>query len=219
MKKSDNQLQHDVMAELEFEPSIDHADIGVSVTDGVVTLTGLVRSYAEKLAAEQAARRVAGARDLAEEIKVRYPDEKRTSDAEIAKRIRDIFTWDTMIPEENILVKVENGWVTLTGTIDWFYQRDAAKKAAGKIHGVVGVTDLTQIRQTPKVGDIRGRITAAFKRSAELDADGLTVMTQGGKVTLTGKVKAWNERRLAEEAAWAAHGVTSVEDKITVSNY
>ena len=107
MKKSDSQLQRDVTAELEFEPSVDHADIGVSVADGVVTLSGLVKSYAEKMAAERAARRVAGVRALAEEIKVRYPSDKQSTDTEIAKRIRDIFSWDAMIPEEKILVKVE----------------------------------------------------------------------------------------------------------------
>jgi osmotically-inducible protein OsmY len=217
--KRDSQLQHDVMAELEFDPSVDHADIGVSVTDGVVTLTGLVKSYAEKVAAERAAWRVAGVRDLAEEIKVRYPAAKKSTDTEIAKRIRDIFKWDATIPEEKISVKVEKGWVTLSGTVEWFYQGEAARKAASKIHGVTGVTNLTQIRKTPKVGDIRERITAAFKRSAEFDADNVTIITDGGKVTLTGKVKAWKERHLAEQAAWAAPGVTKVEDKIVVSTY
>jgi osmotically-inducible protein OsmY len=217
--KRDSQLQHDVMAELEFDPSVDHADIGVSVTDGVVTLTGLVKSYAEKIAAERAARRVAGVRDLAEEIKVRYPAAKKSTDTEIAKRIRDIFQWDAIIPEEKISVKVEQGWVTLTGTVEWFYQGEAARKAASKIHGVTGVTNLTQVRKSPKVGDIRERISAAFKRSAEFDADNVTIVTDGGKVTLTGKVKAWKERQLAEQAAWAAPGVTKVEDKIVVSTY
>jgi osmotically-inducible protein OsmY len=217
--KRDSQLQHDVMAELEFDPRVDHADIGVSVTDGVVTLTSLVKSYAEKVAAERAAWRVAGVRDLAEEIKVRYPAAKKSTDTEIAKRIRDIFEWDTTVPEEKISVKVEKGWVTLSGTVEWFYQGEAARKGASKIHGVTGVTNLTQVRKTPKIGDIRERITAAFKRSAELDADNVTIITDGGKVTLTGEVKAWKKRRLAEQAAWAAPGVTKVEDKIVVSTY
>lgn len=219
MKKSDSQLQHDVIAELEFEPSVDHSDIGVSVTDGVVTLTGLVKSYAEKMAAERAARRVAGVCALAEEIRVRYPADKKSSDTEIAKRITDIFSWDSVIPDDKIMVKVENGWVTLSGTVDWFYQGEAARKAAGKIHGVVGVTNLTEVRTAPKEGDIRARITAAFKRSAELDAADVAVAADGGKVTLTGKVKAWNERRLAEQAAWATPGVTRVDDRIVVSTY
>jgi len=109
--------------------------------------------------------------------------------------------------------------VTLTGTVDWFYQGEAARRAASKIHGVTGINNLTQVRKMPKVGDIRERITAAFKRSAEFDADNVTIITDGGKVTLTGKVKAWKERQLAEQAAWAAPGVTKVDDKIVVSTY
>ena len=215
--KTDSQLQHDVMAELEFEPSVDHADIGVAVIDGVVTLSGLVRSFAEKTAAERAARRVAGVHAIAEEIKVRYPNDMKTSDPEIAKRIMDIFAWDAVIPDDKITVKVEAGWVTLTGTVDWFYQGEAARKAAGKIGGVVGVSNRTEVRQRPKIDDIRDRIMAAFKRSAGLDAATVTVTTAGGKVTLGGKVRAWNERRLAEHAAWATPGVTKVEDNITVA--
>lgn len=215
--KTDSQLQHDVMAELEFEPSVDHADIGVAVIDGVVTLSGFVKSYAEKVAAERAARRVAGVRAIAEEIKVRYPSDKKTSDPEIAKRIIDIFEWDAMIPDDKITVKVEHGWVTLTGTVDWFYQGEAARKAAGKISGVVGVSNLTEVRQRPKTDDIRDRITAAFKRSADLDSATVTVTTDGGNVILGGKVKTWNERWLAEQATWAAPGVTKVVDNIVVA--
>lgn len=215
--KTDSQLQQDVMAELEFEPSVDHADIGVAVMDGVVTLSGFVKSFAEKMAAERAARRVRGVHAIAEEIKVRYPSDKKTSDPEIAKRILDLFKWDALIPDDKITVKVENGWVTLTGTVDWFYQGEAARKAAGKISGVTGVSNLTEVRERPRVGDIRDRISAAFKRSADIDASTVTVTTDGGKVTLGGKVRAWNERRLAEQAAWAAPGVTKVEDNITVA--
>lgn len=134
--KSDSQLQHDVMAELEYEPIVDHADIGVAVNDGVVTLSGFVKSYPEKLAAEKAARRVAGIRAIAEDIKVRFASEPKTADHEIAKRIVDMFAWNVSIPDAKIRVKVEHGWVTLTGSIDWFYQSEEAKKVAGKITGV-----------------------------------------------------------------------------------
>lgn len=134
--KSDSQLQHDVMAELEYEPIVDHADIGVAVNDGVVTLSGFVKSYPEKLAAEKAARRVAGIRAIAEDIKVRFASEPKTADHEIAKRIVDMFAWNVSIPDAKIRVKVEHGWVTLTGSIDWFYQSEEARKVAGKIRGV-----------------------------------------------------------------------------------
>ncbi|MES1974029.1 MAG: BON domain-containing protein [Pseudomonadota bacterium] len=215
--KSDSQLQHDVIAELEWDPSIHPTDIGVGVTEGVVTLSGHVRSYAEKLAAEQAVRRVAGVRALAEELKVRYPSDPKTADPEIAKRIVDLFEWDVSIPDDALSVKVEHGWVTLTGTVDWHYQKDAARRAAGKIHGVTGVSDLIVLREVPTSSDVRERIMAAFKRSAVLDAAGVTVLADGGKVTLGGRVRAWSEREIAERAAWAAPGVTSVEDNIVVA--
>jgi len=214
--KSDSQLQHDVIDELDFEPRVDSADIGVAVTDGVVTLSGFVKSYAEKLAAEKAARRVAGVKAIAEEIKVRFASDPKTSDAEIARRILDVFAWNVMIPDDKILVKVEHGWVVLTGTVDWFYQSEAAKKAAGQIGGVVGVSNQIELRKMPTTGDVRERIMSAFKRGADIDAALVTVATDGGKVTLGGRVKALHERRLAEQAAWSTPGVTEVEDRILV---
>lgn len=215
--KSDSELQQDVMSELEWEPSVDHADIGVSVHDGVVTLNGFVKSYAEKQAAERAAQRVSGVKAIAEEIKVRYASDAKNADHEIAKRILDLFNWSALIPDEKIGVKVENGWVTLTGTVDWQFQSAEAKKAAGKISGVVGITNRVQVRQRPATSDIRRRIEAAFDRQADLDAAGVTIALDGGKVTLGGRVKAWHERQVAERAAWAAPGVTAVEDHIVVA--
>ncbi|AMK22991.1 BON domain-containing protein [Sphingomonas histidinilytica] len=215
---SDSQLQRDVMDELTWEPSVDHADIGVAVTDGVVTLSGYVKSYPEKLAAEKAARRVAGVKAIAEEIKVRFASDPKTADHEIAKRILDMFAWNVSIPDDKIKVKVEHGWVTLTGTVDWYYQSDEARKVAGKITGVIGVGNQIEIKQhVPTAHDVKDRIVAAFKRQANLDAATVTVLTDGGKVTLGGKVKAWNERQIAERAAWAAPGVVRVEDNIVVA--
>lgn len=217
MKKTDSQLQHDVIAELEWEPSVDHADIGVAVNDGVVTLSGFVKSYPEKMAAEKATRRVAGVKAIAEEIKVRFASDPKTADHEIAKRILDMFAWNVSIPEQQIKVKVEHGWVTLTGTVDWFYQSNEARKAAGRVTGVIGVSNLLEVKKLPAAFDIKDRITAAFKRQADLDAGSVTVVTDGGTVKLGGRVKAWNERGIAERAAWAAPGVTRVEDNIVVA--
>ncbi len=214
--KSDSQLQHDVLDELEWEPSIDQADIGVAVTDGVVTLSGFVKCYPQKMAAEKATRRVAGVKALAEEIKVRFASDPKTADHEIAKRILDMFSWNVSIPDDKIAVKVEHGWVTLSGTVDWYYQSDEARKVAGKVNGVVGVSNLIELHKLPTSGDVKDRIVAAFKRNADLDAASVTVFTDGGKVTLGGKVRAWNERQIAESAAWAAPGVTRVEDNIVV---
>lgn len=215
--KTDNQLQRDVMAELEWEPSVTHSDIGVSVKDGVVALSGFVPNYAEKLAAEKATRRVSGVHAIAEEIKVRYPFEPKTSDSEVARRILDIFSWDAVIPNDKINVKVEKGWVTLSGSVDWRFQADAARRAAGKIHGVVGVSDLIEVHKLPAASDVRERIVAAFKRSADVDSGTITVFTEGNKVILNGKVHGWHERNVAENAAWAAPGVTKVEDNLVVT--
>lgn len=215
--KSDSDLQQDVISELEWEPSVDPADIGVSVHDGVVTLNGFVKSYAEKQAAECAAQRASGVKAIAEEIKVRHASDAKSADHEIAKRILDLFSWSALIPDDKIGVKVENGWVTLTGTVDWQFQSAEVKKAAGKISGVVGITNRVQVHQRPTTSDIRRRIEAAFDRQADLDAAGVTVALNGGKVTLGGRVKAWHERQVAERAAWAAPGVTAVEDHIVVA--
>lgn len=217
MKKTDSQLQHDVIAELEWEPSVDHADIGVAVNDGVVTLSGFVKSYPEKMAAEKATRRVAGVAAIAEEIKVRFASDPKTADHEIAKRVLDIFAWNVSIPDDQVKVKVEHGWVTLTGTVDWFYQSNEARKAAGRVTGVIGVSNLLEVKKLPAAFDIKDRIMAAFKRQANLDAGSVTVVTDGGTVKLGGRVRAWNERGIAERAAWAAPGVTKVEDNIVVA--
>ncbi|WP_232476365.1 BON domain-containing protein [Flavisphingomonas formosensis] len=217
MTKSDNEIQRDVMAELEWEPRVSPADIGVAVNDGVVTLSGYVKTYPEKIAAEKAARRVIGVRALAEEIKVRFPSDPKTADHEIAKRILDIFAWDVTIPDKAINVKVEKGWVTLSGTVDWYYQSEGARKAAGKVTGVIGVSNLITVNKLPHASDIKERIMAAFKRQADLDATTVTVETDGATVKLGGKVKAWMERGIAERAAWAAPGVTKVEDNIMIS--
>lgn len=215
--KTDSQLQHDVLEELKWEPSIDHADIGVAVIDGVVTLSGIVKSYAEKLLAEQAAQRVDGVRALAEELIVRYPGQPRTSDTEIAKRVRDIIAWDPLIPRNCIMVKVEKGLVTLRGTVEWRFQADRATRAAGRITGVTGVTDLIMIKPKVDAVGVRQRIEEALKRHAMLDASRINVMVDGHKVRLGGKVGSWQERDVIERAAWSAPGVSQIEDAIVVT--
>lgn len=214
--KTDSQLQSDVIAELEWEPSVDHADIGVAVVDGVVTLSGYVKSYAEKLAAEQAARRVDGVKAIAQEVQVRFKTDAKTADHEIAKRIVDIMQWAVLIPEDRIHVTVEHGWVTLTGTVDWHYQRNEARDVASRISGVTGVSNNIVVASHVSPPEVRRRIQDAFERQADLDAAGVTITLDGGKVTLGGKVRAPYERRVAERAAWAAPGVTQVEDHIVV---
>lgn len=217
MKKTDAQVQHDVIAELDWEPLVDAANIGVAVNDGVVTLSGFVPRYPEKVAAEKAARRVSGVGAIAEEIKVRLASDPRTADHEIAKRIIDTFAWNVLIPEDRIMVKVENGLVTLSGTVDYFYQNREARKAAGLVSGVTGVSNQIAVRTMPTSSDVKDRIATAIRRQADIDASSISVRADGSTITLDGTVKAWNERSIAERAAWSAPGVTSVKDNIEVA--
>jgi osmotically-inducible protein OsmY len=214
--KTDSQLQKDVMAELEWEPRVEHANIGVAAKDGVVTLSGFVSNYASKLAAEKATRRVKGVRGIAEEIEVRFATDAKTADPEIAKRIADMFDWSVTIPKGKISVKVEHGWVTLSGDVSYHYHRKAAHDLASRITGVKGVTNLIEVKKNPSPYDIRQSIMDAFKRSADLDASTISVVADGDTVKLSGKVHSGYERRIAERAAWAAPGVNRLEDNIMI---
>lgn len=209
-------MQEDVMNELQWEPRVEHTHIGVAAKDGVITLSGYVASFAEKLAAEKAASRVKGVRGLAEEIEIRLPSEAKTTDPEIAKRIADMFDWSAQIPKGWISVKVEHGWVTLSGQVDGHFQRKSAYDLASRISGVKGVSNLVEVKAVPSPYDVRERIIAAFKRNADLDAQTITVTAEGNTVKLSGKVHAWYERQIAERAAWAAPGVNRIEDNIAV---
>jgi len=212
----DKLLRQNVVDELDFLPNVDAANIGVGVSDGVVTLSGHVNSYAQKLAAESAVRQVKGVRAIAEEIEVRYPNERKTADDQIADRALAIFRWDAQIPADAIMIRVERGWVTLTGEVYWQYQRVAAEKAVRKLSGVVGVTN--EIRVSPKVisQNVRNNILDALKRNAELDANSIAIVVHDDRVTLSGKVRTWRERVVAERAAWSAPGVTSVDDRLEI---
>jgi osmotically-inducible protein OsmY len=214
--RTDSQLQKDVIDELQWEPSVDHAHIGVFAKDGVITLTGFVASYASKIAAEKAARRVKGVRGLAEEIEVRLASDPKTTDTEIASRIADIYDWSVTIPRNRIAVKVEQGWVTLTGAVDFHFHRKSARDLASRITGVKGVTNLVEVKSVASPSDVKDRIIAAFRRNADLDASTITVIADGNTIRLGGKVHAWYERQIAERAAWAAPGVNRIEDNIIV---
>lgn len=214
---TDTDLRQRIIDELEFEPSINAAHIGVVVDKGVVTLTGHVASYAEKLAAEYAVRRVKGVHGIAEEIEVRYPETKKTADDEIAARALQIIDWDTTIPDDKVQVKVQKGLVTLTGKVDWNFQRTAAADAVRKLSGVVNVVNLIDVKSRIQVGDVKDRIENALKRNAELEADEIRILTIDSKVILDGRVHSWRERDAAERAAWSVPGVTAVDDRLTIS--
>lgn len=213
---TDKLLRQDVIDELDFVPSVDATDSGVAVSNGVVTLTGHVSSYAQKLAAERAVRKVKGVRVVAEEIEVRYPDEKKTADDQIAERALAILNWDARVPAESITLRVERGWVTLTGEVAWQFQRVAAANDIRKLSGVIGVANEIRVRPEITPQDVRGKILDALKRSADLDASSIMVAVHNDRVTLLGKVKTWRERDLAERAAWSAAGVSAVEDRLDI---
>jgi osmotically-inducible protein OsmY len=213
----DLSLREYVLSELEFEPSVNAAHIGVAVENGVVMLTGHVGSYAEKLAAERVVQRVRGVRAIAQEIEVRFPADKKTEDDEIAQRALNIIAWDTTIPDEKVKVKIQKGWITLTGEVDWYFQRNAAETAVRKLSGVTGITHSITVKPQVQAGDIKQRIESALKRTAELEAEQIRVLVSGGRVTLEGKVKAWHERVVAERAAWAAPGVVAVVDHLALA--
>ena len=213
---SDHKLRQDVIDELDFEPSLDASHLAVGVHDGVVTLTGAVSSYADKLAAERTVRRVFGVRAIAQEIEIRLPSDKKTGDDEIAKRAADILRWRVGGAGDRITIKVEKGVVTLAGDVDWQFQRKQAENAVHDLTGVLDITNLIRVNARPQVPAIKEKIQQALRRSAELDASHVTVRAEGGTVILGGTVHAWYERDLAERAAWSAPGVTEVRDHIEI---
>jgi osmotically-inducible protein OsmY len=214
---ADTKLQHDVLAELEWDPSVDASQIGVTAKDGVVTLTGVVSSFADKMAAERAAKRVYGVRAVANDIEVKLPGGAERTDSEIAAAAVNALKWDTSVPGEAITVTVRNGWITLEGEVEWFYQKDAAERAVRLLKGVKGVVNNIKVKSRVSPGDIKDKIEEAFKRNAEIDARRITVEAHDGKVILSGRVRSWAERDEAEQAAWSAPGVTAVENHITVA--
>ncbi|MFU0504652.1 BON domain-containing protein [Pseudaminobacter sp. NGMCC 1.201702] len=214
---SDITLRQYIIDELEFEPSIDAADIGVAVENGVATLTGHVPTYAQKVTVENVVRRVKGVKGIAQEIEVRPFGTNRMADDEIAKRAVNTISWNTSVPDNAVQVKVQSGWVTLNGTVDWQYQKMAAADAVRDLAGVIGVSNQIGIKQRASAFDVKKRIEDALKRNAETEAQAITVdVLDGGKVRLEGRVHAWSERRAAEQAAWSAPGVSTVEDRITI---
>jgi osmotically-inducible protein OsmY len=214
----DEQLQHDVLAELEWEPSINSSHIGVAAKNGVVLLTGNATSFAEKLTAERVTKRVIGVKALANDIEVKLPGLGQRDDLEIAAAALNALTWDVSVPEEQIKVTVRKGWVTLEGSVEWQFQRAAAEHDVRFLMGVLGVTN--EITVQPKhvsKGDLKQKIHSAFQRSAYLDARQVGVDAKDGKVTLHGKVSSWVEREEAEKAAWKAPGVSAVENHLVVT--
>jgi osmotically-inducible protein OsmY len=213
---NDKQLQQAVIDELDWEPSVHASHIGVTASNGVVTLSGHVPTYWEKRAAERAAQRVKGVKAIVEEIDVQLRGEDRWADDTIAERALQRLASDAAVPEDRITFKVEDGWVTLTGEVDWHFQKTAAERDVHNITGVRGLTNQITIKPQVQRFEVRDKIAKALARTAALDAAAISIQTDDGSVTLKGKVHSWSERRLVEDAAWSAPGVTEVNDKLTI---
>lgn len=212
----DGKLQHKVLAELSWDPSIDAAHIGVTAADGVVTLSGHVGSYAQKRAAEEAARRVKGVKAVAEEIEVRLPFEAKRNDDQIAAAAVERLSWDSTVPRDAVKVTVDAGWITLTGQVEWHYQREAAEEDVRSLAGVVAVSN--DITITPKVDveNIHDDIMHALHRSWFFDPETISVSGEDGKIRLIGTVHTPHERKVAAATAWAAPGVIDVKNELRI---
>jgi osmotically-inducible protein OsmY len=212
----DIDIQQHVEHALDWEPSLDAKDIGVSADAGIVTLRGSVGSYAQKMAAERAALAVYGVKGVADDLVVQLGDGRVHNDTELVQAALNALQWHTMVPEGRVTVAASSGWLTLNGSLDWQYQKDAAARALRDLYGVRGITNNIAVQPPLQPGDIRSKIEAAFKRSAEIDARRINIAAMDGKVVLSGNVRSWAERQEAERAAWAAPGVRAVEDRLSI---
>lgn len=215
--KSAVDIEHDVRAELEWEPSLNPERIRLAAHDGVITLTGAVRSYAEKLAAERAARRVQGVRAVADELEVVLAPDGEVDDTALAEAAAAALQWNSAVPADRLQVTVDHGWITLDGEADWQVQRRAAERAVRHLAGVRGVVNRIRIHPRSVADDVREKIEAALRRSAEIEARGIQVEVAGSTAILRGTVRSCAEREAAEWAAWAAPGITTIENHLQVA--
>lgn len=214
--KTDRQLQEDVMAELAWDPAVESTRVGVEVENGIVTLSGHVASYAEKCAAERAAQRVGGVKAVAVDLDVILPGSTTRTDEEIARNVNAALEWSISVPRNRIKVRVEDGWVTLSGDVDWAYAREAADSCVRSLIGIKGVINNIEISSAASTGDVKMLIEAALQRRAHFDTKSINVSVEDGTVTLSGFVDSLAERNTMEHAAWNAPGVRNVVDKLVI---
>ena len=215
--RSDSEIERDVREELKWDPDLDAEDIAISVKDGVVTLAGFTKSYSDRLEAEHAAKRVAGVHAVANDIEVRLPSIDQRPDPDIARDAIANLKAQLPVSHDRIKLIVKDGWLTLEGTVEWQYQKTTAENAVRHVRGVKGVTNVISVKPKVEATDIKRKILDAFKRNAEVDANRITIETNGSEVILKGTVRSWIEREEAERVAWSAPGVTFVDDRIVVS--
>jgi len=215
--KTDLDIQHSVQYELEWEPIVDAAHIGVTANDGVVTLSGHVATHGERLAAERATKTVYGVRAVANELEVRLPDGHERTDEDIAAACASALKHHSLIPSGRIKPTISHGRITLDGEVEWQYQRLAAEQAVLYLPGVISVLNAITLKPRVSAADVKDKIERALKRSAGLDARRIHVRVDGGKVSLYGSVRSWIEKDEATRTAWAAPGVVAVDDRVVVS--
>lgn len=215
-KSLDVSLKHDVEDELEWDPGVDASKIAVTTADGVITLSGSVRSYSDRWNAEKIAKRVHGVRGVANDIEVSIDESEKRDDSDIALSAVNALNWNFSIPKDRIKVTVSKGWLTLDGEVDWQYQKRAAEDAVRHLRGVRGLSNQVLVRPKVQATEVKDKIESALRRNAEIDAKNIVVQTTDGNVTLTGAVRSWAEREDAVNAAWAAPGVTKVIDRIEI---
>ena len=209
-------LRRKILEELEWDPSVDATSVGVAVRGNVVTLTGHVGSLAEKLAAEQAVKRVHGVRAIAEEMEVRLGGSDTASDDEIARRALNVIDWDAFVPKDSVMVKVEHGWVTLSGEVSWQYERQAAAQSLQRLEGIKGITNDISLKERPSDSSSHGAIEAAIRRRLPPKKSDIRVAVESGRVTIQGKIRSWSEHESIVHAAWAAPGVSDVAAPLAI---
>lgn len=214
--RTNDDIKRDVELELEWEPNIDAKNIAIKIADGVVTLTGFVSRYSDKYEAERVAKRVRGVKAVANDLEVKLATGSERPDPDIARDAVEKLHRDLPYSSQNIQVTVRQNWITLEGDVDWDFERRTAEAAVRNVKGAKGVINLIRIKERVNMADVERKIEEALKRSAEVDARRITVMTKGGTVTLRGRVRSWAEKEQAEKAAWRAPGVIEVKNEIQV---